>query len=229
MVIFFIFLEYTYSKSLARAKLFVKFNANEIFLPVVKRGFFLLVVLLASFSFFHTKNLLGPNSELTPPLVRIIGRPVVPILNKQFGDLIKKQIDLVFPSGTSDRQTTTRTLLKQSIRSLPESEIKKYLGVKPEEIPIERASVYPNGQIDLYPVFDSLLPQISAHLNSLIGDFTTLTPVFAALITLLFLQSVALPFGIIARLLTPAIFALLLQIKFIAKAKQMTEVEKITL
>lgn len=231
-VFFFIFLDYVYSSSLNRSRKFISFQPNDIFLPVVKNGFFLLVILFAILSFVETQSFMTSNKQLSPLLLKLISKPIVGIINKQLGSQINKQIDVVKTQQPVilSRQQITRLVLAKMVTSMdPERTKQLIFGITPSQIHVEKAIVKENGDIDLTPVVDDLIPAISNNINTKYGNYVVFTPFIIAFLVILLLQSSLWPFSIVAGLITPVIFYAFLSLGLIKKVKERAEIEKIVL
>ncbi len=229
---FYIFLDYVYASSLNRSKKFINFQPNDIFLPVVKNGFFLLVILFAIFSLVETRSYMRSNRELSPLLIKLVSKPIVGIINKQLGNEINKQIDVVKTQQpvTFSRQELTKLVLVKMVASMDPARTKQLIfGITPSQIHIDKAIVRENGDIDLTPVVDDLTPYINDNINSKYGNYIVFTPFIIAFLVILLLQSSLWPFSFVAGFITPIIFYAFLSLGLIKKIKEPAEIEKIVL
>lgn len=231
-IFFLIFIDYIYMSSSSRLKLFINFRANDIFLPVVKKGFFLLVILFSILSFVQTQSLLTTNNQLSPLFIRLVSKPFVVIINKQLATQIGKQIDQIETQQpiNMSRPEITKIALKQMVTHMDPERTKQLLfGISPTQIKIDKAIVREDASIDLAPVVDDLIPTIANNINSKYGKYMVFTPLAIALVVILLLQSSLWPFTFIADFVTPFIFYILLQTGFIKKMTEKVDVERIVL
>lgn len=229
--LFFALLYYIEDRSLFRSTLFIRFSANDIFLPVVKTSFSMLIVALALISFVQTKNLLTSSNLLTPQFVRVIVKPFIPLINKQLATQINTRLDPVIAqsNGQISRKNAITLILSETITRFDEEKTMQYIGVAPKDIPIHKAIIQESGTIDLSPVVEDMLPAIADTYNSRLGQYAAFGPFIIAIIAFLLLQSLLWPIGIIAGLVTPAIFYVLLKTKFIVKKLEKVDAERISL
>src|SRR3989338_5345247 len=226
--IYYFFLSYIYHQCFKRAELFIRFSPNEIFISSARSGFTILILLMACIAFFQTKDLLTNNHLLTQQFVRLIIKPVTPIINKQLSQQINNQIEpmLKNKSVPIDRDDAIRLVLLESLKNFDQAKTQELLGVAPSQIPIQKALVSNSGEIDLGPVIEELLTNIAGNLNSRLGVMVRLAPLAISVIVFVLLQSILWPFGLIARAITPLIFWGLFKSGFIKKTQLNQEIDK---
>lgn len=229
-IFYLIFLFYVYHAGAQRAMLFRKFRPNDIFLPVVRNGFLLLVVLLALMGSLQTKHLLGNQNILTTQIVRIATKPLVGIVNKQITAQINQQLGAQYQLLPLKQKKEFIALgAREFVNATPPERIRQFFGVIPREVPTGKVQVLDDGSIDVGPMIDELLPSMTSQYNRQFGSYVVLLPLVVAFLVFLLLQSFVWLFFVITIVITPIIFSVLLRSGVIKKSTEKVEIEKITL
>lgn len=229
-IIFFVFLNYSYRASLARSKLFVQFLPREIFVPVLRRGFMYLVIMIAMVGFFQAHKQVKQQNLVTPSIVKVLSKPTVYILNKQLGNQLQSQLgDELGQMVEEKREQMVLLVLAQTLESMAENDTNTIYGFAPREIPIHKTIVHPDGNIDLSPVIEEMSPVIAQRLNERLAGFNLIAPFVVALLAVIILQPISWLFNAIGAVLTLIVFRMLLSTKLMKIVKEKREIEKIVI
>lgn len=214
-----------------RSHLFVKFKSREIFTPVVKQAFAFLMLIFAILGFFNTRNLM-PEGKVSPQLVNLVSKPIVTIVNEQLGKQLQTQLGSQFQQsiGTNEREEIVIFVLEETIEAMAEGQTRQVFGFTPENIPIDKTIVYPNGEIDLTPVINEMAPDIAEKINQTYGNLVIFVPVIIAVLVILLLQPLLFPFHLLSGfILTPVLFYLMKISGFIIITKETVEAERVSI
>jgi len=230
-IIFFIFLWCAYSTSRNRSQLFISFSPREIFFPVIKTSFLYFMVVLALLAYSQSKVLVSQNSLISPQMIKTISHPIVITLNKQLNAELKAQLGNQVSNKVpvQNQEQVIRLVLQESLESMQENGSQDIYGFKPKEIPIEKTIVYKNGDIDVAPVVDAMLPEIARRLNDRISQYAVFTPLIVAFLVLLILQPFVYPLELIESFITQIIFKIMLKTKFLLLKKEVREIDVLEL
>lgn len=214
------FLGYAYNESLKRSKLFITFQPREIFFPVLRNSFTFLMILLAIVAYSQTRVLISQNSLIHPDLVRIVSKPSIYLMNKQFESPIQKALAAPEVQQLSDEQkeAAVRQALRQIVTNMQDAQTGTIYGIPASEIPIEDATIHVTDSvvsIDITPVIEQMLPQISFALNSLLEQYQVVIPFIIAFLVFVILQPFVIVINIFESLITLIIFQILLSTSFI--------------
>lgn len=227
---FFAFLLYCYFTIQKRAGLFLKFSSQQIFIPVMKRGFTFIMILLALASYFQTLNKIQENTLLGPAIIRPVTRPFVTLVNKQLTTQVRSQIEQIpGPLRLVNDEQITRMAVNQIVNALTDSGKKDFLGVPGEFIDSEKIEVTYNGEIDIGPLVEDIIPKIATRVNSQFGIFVSFIPAIIALVVVLLLQPLLYLFELFLLIPTPIIFKLLIASGFAHLEKETVEREKLVI
>lgn len=227
-VFFFMMVMYTYKKSASRSKLFVSFRANEIFQPVVKISFMWLIIIFATVSFKETEILTKENS-LVSRLLTISINHIAPIFNKQLNAQLSNYLKSLPPLPDNGKEQLIQQALGQITSSLSREDTRSWIGMDPDDIPVNRAQIASDGSVDIKPVLHAMIPTTSRHLTQKYSAFIGFAPLAIAFISVIILQSLLWPFHLIAGFFTPMVFFILTVTGFIKKASEVVEVERMVL
>ncbi len=230
-IVFFIFLFYTYSTTYLRAALFVKFSPLDILFPVLRQGFLFLLIIFAVLGYVQAQQATKENTLLTKESLRTLSRPAVFILNKQLGAQLQAQLGDRFEDviGTQDRQQIVRFVLSEILESFTEGQTRQIFGLSAEKIPIHKTIVYDNGEIDLSPVVEEVLPELVTLLNKKLVQFAAFIPFIIAAVVILLIQPLLGLFELLLIIPTLMLFNILFASKFIRREKQLVEKEIVKL
>lgn len=192
--IFFILLWYLGIQVHKRSKLFIKFSPSDIFFPIAKQGFLLLIVVFAVINFFHSRDKALNNSLLSPNMIQIISKPAVVLLNQQISSQLKIEINKL-PSTLSSNQKKQiiELVLSQTINALDSNKTLSKIGLRSSDISIQNIEIYEDGGINIQPAFENALPKITYFLNEKIKQYIFFVPFIVALLTFLIFQPLILP------------------------------------
>lgn len=230
-VFYLIFLYYSFEESHKRSRMFVKFLPREIFFPVMKKSFLYIMIVLSLIAFVQSKKLISENSLFSPSFVRILIRPTVMTINKQLGAQLQSQLGDRFKQtiGTQEREKIVRFVLAESIEAMGEGQTRQVFGFRPDTIPIDKTIVYENGDIDVAPVAETMLPSITEKLNQQVQKYALIAPFAIALLAFLIIQTFILPFQLFEGFIALILFKILISSGFIRISKETIEIEKIAL
>lgn len=211
IIFFFLFLFYVYEATLKRFNLYLKFVPNEIFIPVAKHGFLFLLVILAFMGYSQAKNRQLTQSLITPIALKTVAKPFIIVLNKQLGAQLQAQLGDKFQQaiGTQNREQIVRFVLDETIEGMTEGKTRQLFGFRPDNIPVEKTIVNIDGTIDITPVIDYMLPEITLRLNKQIDRYGALVAAGVAIIVVLFVQPFLAIFQLFFGPLNNALFAIL--------------------
>jgi len=232
VTIFFFFFLITFERRIKkRAQLFIKFSAKEILLPIIKSGFLFLLIILVGLGYLQSLNRAKNSQVISASMVRLLIKPMAYGINKQLSVQIQRQLapQLEQTIGIQDRQQIVEYALKESIEAMTEGTVRQQLGINPENIPLEKVIVYENGEIDVTPVLEAMIPDITRALNKMLEQYQVIIPfVFAVFVLLLaspllsIVELLLLPFTIL-------IIKILLSANFVHLEKESVEREVLKL
>lgn len=230
-VVFFIFLFYTYLTTYLRAKMFVKFSPQDILFPILRQGFLFLLIIFATLGYFQAQKAARENSIVTTESLRTISKPLVYALNKHLGAQLQKQLGDKFETtiGTQDRKQIVHFVLAEILESFQEGQTRQIFGLSADKIPIHKTIVYDNGEIDLTPVVEDMLPNLSDKFNQKLAQFTPFIPFIIAIVVILLIQPLLGLFELLLVIPTQLLFKILFATKFIRIEKQTIEKEIVRL
>ncbi|MFA6005920.1 MAG: hypothetical protein WC775_05560 [Patescibacteria group bacterium] len=229
-VLYFLFLLYSYYAVQKRANLFLKFSAQQIFIPVMKRGFTFLIVLFALMSYFQVTQKIKTNELFGPEMIRPITRPAVTIINKQLTTQIRTQLAQIPQFGSLvTTEILTRLAVDQVVNTITDSGKKDFYGIPGSAIDSKLIAISQEGDIDVSPLVDSLLPLVINETLEKLGLFSWLFPVVISLIVVLLLQPILYLFELFLYIPTPIVFKLLMASGFIHIEKETVEREKLVI
>ena len=229
-VLFFLFLLYSYHTIQSRSKLFLKFSAQQIFIPIMKRGFTFLIVLFALMSYFQVTTRMQTNELFSTAIVHPVTQPFVTIINKQLTTQIRNQLLQVPQIGVFlNTASFTRLAVDQVVNTLTDSGKKDFFGLPGSAIDSKKITVSPEGDVDVGPLVDSLIPQIFSQTLEKFSFITWLLPAIITLVIILFLQPLLFLFELFLYLPTFVIFKLLVATGFAHLEKETVEREKLVI
>lgn len=230
IILYFLFLFVTQHMALQREKIFVRFSVHTIFFPVVRRGMFFLLILFAILGYSQAHrfaNSADKNKRTgTEALLQIFIQPVTYALNKQVNTQIASQHTEKVQAlvGQSNKAMVTKIMLEQTIEFLDPVWTQKYIGVEPQDIPIDSAIILADGTVDMTPVVVETMPKTARYIDQAFSRYLVYIPLILALFIALILQ----PFFYIASFLfsLTAPFALFILFKTGFLVKETIQVEK---
>lgn len=219
------------SKSIARRfNDFVRFIPQEIFFPVLRNGFLFILILLSLLAYGQSQKLITQNTLITPNIVRIIIKPSVTMLNQQVNSQLQSEVgDTLAQLPESERVQAVQLMLRKTVENMADKKTGTIYGIPEEEVPINKALVSGDGKVDLIPVFEGMLPIITATLNARLAQYALVAPLFIALFTFLIFQPLIIPIQLAESLLTLLIFKILLTTKFLKVYKESVDVDRLSL
>ena len=230
IILYFLFLLVTQYMALQREKTFVRFSVHTIFFPVVRRGMFFLLILFAIMGYSQANTVTSGTHQNkrtgTEALLQIFIQPVAYALNKQVNTQIASQHTEKIQAlvGNSSKAMVTKIMLEQTIKFLGPSWTRKYIGVEPQNIPIDSAIILADGSVDMTPVVVETMPKIARYIDQTFSRYLVYIPLILALFIALILQ----PFFYIASFLfsLTAPFALFILFKTGFLIKETIQIEK---
>ena len=229
--IYYALLNFINTQGTKRSKLFIKFIPSEIFFPVLRKAFLFIVIFFAITNFFRTHSLISSDSLLTPSITRYVTRPIILILNKQIGAQLEQQLGDRFQTaiGTKERHRIVSFVLKELVESMGEGQVRQTFGFTPQNIPVDKVIVYDNGDIDITPVIDAMLPDMTVALNKKIANYVLIAPFAIAFITIFIFSALLIPVQLFESLVSLLIFKILISSGFLEIIYEKSDVERITL
>ncbi len=228
---FFFFLLYTNRALQDREKLFVKFAPKEILFPVIRSGFIFLLIMLAIMGYWQTLERAKKTNLLSPDILKLLSRPGVVIVNRQLGAQLQTQLGDRFQEaiGTSEKKAIVEFVLSESLETMSEGQTRQLFGLRADNIPVDRTVVYDNGEVDVMPVVEAVLPRVSDNLNQLAKEHLILAPVVIAVLILLIVSPLLTLTEFVLFLPTAFVIWLLLRTKFLEMTTTTVEKEVLKL
>lgn len=229
--LYFSFLIVTQRLATRREKLYVRFSVHSIFFPIVKQGMFFLLILFAIMGYAQAKEVHTNSSSSTEALLKIFAPPVSYALNKQINVQVASQQTEKIQKlvGFSNKQMVTSSMLEQTVEFLDPVWTKRYIGVEPQEIPIDKAIVHTDGTVDMEPVVLATLPKTAQYIDQEFSRYIVYIPLILGVLIALILQ----PFFYIASFLfsltAPAFLFVLFKTGFLIKKTVAVDKEVIQL
>ncbi|MFS8159266.1 MAG: hypothetical protein ACMG6E_03470 [Candidatus Roizmanbacteria bacterium] len=229
-LIYLAFLYYTYSEVRKRSLLFVHFSPKDIFFPVMKNALIFMLAFFAALSYFRTEKLVSSNRLFAPEILGPITKPIVILVNKeltrQFNTQLKKTGRKISPK---EREQIVYIVLQQTVDSLQDNKTQTVFQIPKRDIDVHLTKIDGSGNINIKPMIDSLLPDISNVLTQSLSKYSLIAPLIVALLTFLLLQPFIIPFQLLEMLVTAALFRLLFMTHFLVKKKEMREIDIVSL
>ncbi|KXK12220.1 MAG: hypothetical protein UZ22_OP11002000016 [Microgenomates bacterium OLB23] len=176
------------------------------------------------------KKLISSQALITPQIVNIALRPAVSVVNQQINSQLQSEAGSTLAQlPEQERSQAVRLILKRTVQGMARNETNTVYGIPESEIPIDKVYVASDGKVDLAPVFNAMQPVIAATLNTRIGQYALIAPLFIALFTFLLFQPLLIPLQIIESATTLVIFKVLIATRFIQIRKETIEVERLSL
>lgn len=227
---FFLFQIYTERALSKRAKLFVKYSTREIVFPIIRRGFLFLMLILVVVGFFQGQRRAQDKGIISPYMVRVISKPLIPILNKQFSNQIQQQIG---PSVLSrlkppNRQILIRKILGEGLQNLLQNN-PHFSFLNLTGIPLDKTLVYDSGEVDLTPVINDSSVFLAQQINRHLSLYLPILPLFFGLLIVLFVSPLIAASEILLLPIIRIFISILLKTKVITVAKTTVETETLIL
>lgn len=231
MLLYFVFLVTTQHMALKREKLFVRFSVNAIFLPIVRRDMFFLLILFAIVGYVQARVLHNNTASTTQKLLQIFVKPVSYALNKQVNTQIASQhtSELQQLIGHSSKAMVSKVMLEQTVEFLDPTWTKKYLGIEPQSIPIAEAIIDDDGTIDVSPVVTGLIPHVAQHLDQTYSSYIVYVPLVLAILVVVLLQPFFYIVSFLLSLSAPLALYILFKSGFLIKETVQVEKETVRL
>jgi len=196
----------------------------------MKRGFTFLIVLFALMSYFQVTTRMQTNELFSTAIVHPVTQPFVTIINKQLTTQIRNQLLQVPQIGVFlNTASFTRLAVDQVVNTLTDSGKKDFFGLPGSAIDSKKITVSPEGDVDVGPLVDSLIPQIFSQTLEKFSFITWLLPAIITLVIILFLQPLLFLFELFLYLPTFVIFKLLVATGFAHLEKETVEREKLVI
>lgn len=230
-LLYFSFLMYVYTASHDRSLLFIRFSPRELFFPILKGSFTFFLILLAVLTFTQSQKLVSHNSLVSPELIRMISKPTIFMLNQQINSQMQSGVsaDILDSLPAVQKKAVIHQALKTTVKQMANPQDKTVYGFKPDEVPVELATVSPSNTVDITPIIEAMLPSIAYKLNVRIQEFAVFAPFAVALLTFLLLQPLIIPLQLLESFVTIILFKILLKTHFLTLRKETREVEIPTL
>lgn len=156
---------------------------------------------------------------------------MVLLLNKHFAAQLQARLGRRFERaiGSQNREEIVRFVLAEIVELMSEGTARQALGFNPKTIPIEKTIVYENGEIDLTPVINNMLPGIADNLNRRFKAYLVLIPfIVTGLLIITLVPLTVWPFELLAGFLTPLIFFIIIKSGLIKIKKETIEAERVS-
>lgn len=222
-----LFLNYSYTQTLKRARLYIRFVPREIFFPILKRGFTYFLILMALLAYTQSQKLISENSLVSTSLIRMASKPTILMLNQQINSQLSPimQNDAVEKLPRKEKEHVIYEALSLTAKNMANPKTHTIYGFKPSEIPVHEATISPEGYVDVTPVVEAMLPSFAFRLNQWISRYASLTPFVVAALAYLLLQPIIIPLQLFESMLTLILFKILLNTHFIRIRQEQHEVE----
>lgn len=231
VVLYFTFLMVTQYLAMRREKIFVRFSVHTIFFPIVKQGMFFLLILFAIMGYAQTKFGYKNSTSNTEALLKIFAAPVTYALNKQVNIQVASQDSQKLGSivGNDNKDVLTKVMLEQTVAFLDPSWTKKYIGIEPQNIPIDKAIIYKDGSVNLGPVITDILPEAARYIDQKLSRYLVYIPVVLTMLLVLILQPFFYLASFLFSLTAPLAMYVLFKTGFLVKEVATVEKEIVRL
>lgn len=222
-----LFLNYSYTETLKRARLYIRFVPREIFFPILKKGFTYFLVLMAILAYTQSQKLISENSLVSTSLIRLATKPTILMLNQQINSQLSPimQNDNIAKLPRKQKEQVIYEALSVTAKNMANPKTHTIYGFKPSEIPIQEARISPEGYVDVTPVVEAMLPSFAFRLNQWVSRYASLAPFVVAALAYLLLQPVIIPLQMFESLITLILFKILLRTNFILIRREQQEIE----
>lgn len=222
-----LFLNYSYTQTVKRAKLYIRFVPREIFFPILKRGFTYFLILMAILAYTQSQKLVSENSLVSTSLIRMATKPTILMLNQQINSQLSPilETEAIEKLPRKQKEQVIYEALSLTAKNMANPKTKTIYGFKPSEIPIQEAEISPEGYVDVTPIVEAMLPSFAFRLNEWVSRYASLAPFAVAALAFLLLQPIIIPLQLLETLLTLIIFKILMRSGFIRIRKEQQEVE----
>ncbi|MCR4329480.1 MAG: hypothetical protein NUV65_02965 [Candidatus Roizmanbacteria bacterium] len=229
--LYFTFLIVTQHLAMRREKLYVRFSVHSIFFPIVKQGMFFLLILFAIMGYTQAKTIHQSSASGTEALLKMFAPSVSYALNRQINTQIASQQTEKIQklAGFSSKQMVTKSMLAQTVEFLDPTWTKKYIGVEPQDIPIDKAIVHADGTVDLEPVVLATLPKSAQYIDQKLARYLVYIPIILAVLVLLILQPFFYMASFLFSLTAPGFLFILFKTGFLVKETVTIEKEVVRL
>lgn len=228
--VFLFFLNFINTETQKRAQLFVKFIPQELFFPVLKKAVLFLIILFAIANFFQSQKIISENGIISPYIVKYVSRPIVVFFNNQISLQLRQQLGPKYNYlSQKEKKRIVEFVIKDIITQLSLSPIGKRISINPEHIEEEKVILYNDGSIDITPVVDSVILDITHNLNREIKQHKLVAPLFISLITIIIFQALFIPIQYIESIIALFLFKIMLSSGFLHIKKEEAIVERLTL
>ncbi|GIW62888.1 MAG: hypothetical protein KatS3mg090_0714 [Patescibacteria group bacterium] len=196
---------------------YVKINIIEILSPLLKLSFNILLALITIIVFYQTNQYTTEKNLVTEDSLKTILEPVKPIVNQQFNQLLEKTIekDLEQKLSIEDKKTAAKILLDETIETLLEGEIRQSFGTNKLTVPLEKITIDENGDIDIYPAIEYLIPKIIERINNLSLEYRLIISAITSFIIYLAVSIITRLFYFISLPIIFLVFKLLMKLNVI--------------
>jgi|SRR3989344_1994544 len=229
-LVYFWFLQFTYSQSSARALMLTKFLPGEIFMPVLRQSFTYLLIFFTLISFIQTRDRISENTLINDTLIDFVARPVVPMVNKEIS---KQLIDKLGVQYTGlpllQKKQVVTTTMNEIVKSFTDEKTGVVFGIPQAQYPVDVIEVTDDGAIDIGPMITEMHPQIKQQLEMLLSTYGYLVPAIVALLVFLFIQPVFFVFKYIESAITMLLFWFLIRVGFMKISIIQTQVERVSI
>jgi hypothetical protein len=222
-----LFLNYSYTQTLKRAKMYIRFVPREIFFPILKRGFTYFLILMAILAYTQSQKLISENSLVSTSLIRMATKPTILMLNQQINSQLGPilETEAIENLPRKQKEKVIYEALNLTVKNMASPKTKTIYGFKPGEIPVQEAEISPEGYVDVTPIVEAMLPSFAFRLNEWVSRYASLAPIVVAALAYLLLQPIIIPLQLLESLITLIIFKSLLRTGFIHIRTEQQEVE----
>jgi len=190
---FYLFLFYLQFFTKQRARLFVKFSPQEIFLPIVRSSFIFFLIILGINSYFQGQNFKYPTSLISPASLYPFVKPIAITLNQQLGSQIQNELKKL-ANQNRNQQELSKIMLDQSLTqmfaNLP-------LNLNTKNLDFSKIVFLQNNNFDVTPLLVSILPSVAKEINKIIAPYLPFLPFVIYLLILLMLSPILWLFNLI--------------------------------
>ena len=182
-----IFLWYSYTATIARSRMYIRFVPREIFFPILKKGFTYFLILIAILAYTQSQKLISENSLVSTSLIRLASRPTILMLNQQINAQLSPVLQTAEVEALPQKQKEhiIYEALAATTKNMANPKTQTIYGFKPSEIPVKEAEIKSNGQVDITPVVEAMLPSFAFRLNQWVSRYASFAPFVVAILAYL--------------------------------------------
>jgi hypothetical protein len=157
-----------------RAAKFVAPYLKEILKPSARLflGELIFSILLVSFLAMKAQASEG-GFRIPEPIIRGILKPSVKILNQQLSQQLTSQLGDRFEAtiGTRDQEEIAEFIKAELVEATQEGGVRQAFGFRADKLNLEKITITPEGEIDLWPAVEASLPEIARELDQELVEY----------------------------------------------------------